>query len=172
MFGSNNGTPAAPTNRPTAESVARLESALTQVIVSSRSSDGLHVFQNGLPIQTGDVESLSIEIIAPDANGQNGSVAAVLSRYQTGPTGTREQRGMSLFPGTVEVVAYGRRLVVTCMEDGSFDGLWLGLGLRADGTSSELTGVQSLRLAVAPNLIDAKLTWSEDGATEDLLPEA
>ena len=172
MFGSKNGTPAAPSNRPTAESVARLESALTQVIISSRSSDGLHVFLSGQPVQTGDVESLSIEIIAPDANGQNGSVAAVLSRYQTGPTGTREQRGTSLFPGTVEVIAQGRRLVVTCMEDGSFDGLWLGLGLRADGTSSELTGVQSLRLAVAPGLVDAKLTWSEDGTTEDLLPES
>ena len=172
MFGSSNGTPAA-SNRPAAASVARLESNLTQIIVSGPSSDGLHVFLNGQPVMTGEVESLTVEIIAPDQNGQNGSVTAVLSRYQASPTGgAREQRTASLFPGTVEVIAQGRRLVVTCTEDGSFDGLWLGLGLRADGTSSELTGVQSLRLAVTPNLIDAKLTWNEDGATEDLLPES
>jgi len=171
MFGSNNGAPAPASNRPLASEVARLESNFTQVIVSGQSSVGLAVFLNGQPIPTGDVESLTIEIIAPDANNRSGSVAAVLSRYTTGPSGGRDQRPATLFPGTVEVIARGRRLVVTCLEDGSFDGLWLGLGLRADGTSSELTGVQSLRLAVTPNLIDAKLTWSEDGTTEDLLPE-
>ena len=71
----------------------------------------------------------------------------------------------------MEIVARGRRLVITGMAEGSFDGLWLGLGLRADGTSSELTGVGSLRLAVTPGLLDAKLIWCEDGTTEDLLPE-
>ena len=171
MFGSNNGAPAPAPNRPLAAEVARMESNFTQVIVSGPSSVGLAVFLNGQPVPTGDVESLTIEIIAPDANNRTGSVAAVLSRYTSGPSGGRDQRSATLFPGTVEVIAHGRRLVVTCMEDGSFEGLWLGLGLRADGTSSELTGVQSLRLAVTPNLIDAKLTWSEDGTTEDLLPE-
>ena len=172
MFGSSNGAPAPAPNRPAAGEVARLESNLAQVIVSGPSSDGLHVFLNGASVATGDVDSLTLEIIAPDANGQNGSVSAVLSRYQTGASGSREARAVSLFPGTVEVIARGRRLVVTCMADGSFDGLWLGLGLRADGTSSELTGVGSLRLAVTSGLVDAKLTWSEDGTTEDLLPEA
>ena len=171
MFGSNNSTPAPAQNRPSAADVARMESNLIQVIVSGQSSVGLAVFLNGQPVPTGDVESLTIEIIAPDANNQAGSVTAVLSRYTVGPSGSRDQRSATLFPGTVEVIARGRRLVVTCMADGSFEGLWLGLGLRADGTSSELTGVQSLRLAVTPNLIDAKLTWSEDGTTEDLLPE-
>ncbi len=172
MFNSNaNGTPPVNPNRPLASDVARLESSLTQIIVSSASSDGIAVFLNGQPLAIGDVESLSIEIVAPDDAGQNGTVAAVLSRYQPGPTGTREQRAVSLFPGTVELIANGRRIVVTCMEANSFEGLWLGLGLRADGTSSELTGVQNLRLAVAPGLVDAKLVWSEDGATEDLLPE-
>ena len=28
-----------------------------------------------------------------------------------------------------------------------------------------------LRSTIKPNLFDAKLTWSEDGTTEDLLPE-
>lgn len=172
MFNSSvNGTPPTPSNRPPASDVARLESSLTQIIVSSASSDGIAVFLNGQPVAAGDVESLSIEVIAPDNANQGGTVAAVLSRWQSGPTGAREQRAVSLFPGTVELIAHGRRVVVTCMEANSFEGLWLGLGLRADGTSSELTGVQSLRLAVAPGLVDAKLVWSEDGATEDLLPE-
>ena len=171
MFSLSNGAPPPLSNRPPASEVARMEGSLTQVIASGSSSDGLSLFLNGQPVPTGEVESLTLEIIAPDANGQNGSVSAVLSRYQTGPDGTRGQKAMSLFPGTVEVVARGRRVVITCLQENSFDGLWLGLGLRADGTSSELSGVGSLRLAVAPGLLDAKLVWSEDGASEDLLPE-
>ncbi len=171
MFGSANSTSPPAANRPAAADVARIETNLTQIIVSSPSSDGLAVFVNGQPVPPGDVESLTVEIIAPDASGQNGAVTAVLSRYQSGPTGARTQRASSLFPGTVEIIARGRRLVITGMADGSFDGLWLGLGLRSDGTSSELTGVGSLRLAVTPGLLDAKLVWSEDGVTEDLLPE-
>lgn len=170
MFGSTNGANAPAPARPAAAEVARLEGTLTQIIVSGPASDGLHVFLNGVPVPTGDVESLSLEIVAPDDSGQNGVVSAILSRYESGPAG-RTQRAASLLPGTVEVIARGRRLVLTGVAEGSFDGLWLGLGLRADGTSSELTGVQSLRLAAAPGLLDAKLTWSEDGTTEDLLPE-
>jgi hypothetical protein len=172
MFGNSNETPAAASNLPSAAEVAKLQSSLTQIIVSGPSSADLFVFLNGQPVPTGEVESLSVEIIAPDASGQNGSVAAILSRYFTDPNGTRSQHGISLFPGTVEMIARGRRIVVTCEQDGSFDGLWLGLGLRSDGTSSELSGVQSLRLAVAPGLLDAKLIWSETNAAEDLLPEA
>lgn len=170
MFGSSNGTPAA-SNLPAAAEVARMQSRLTQIIVSGPSSADLFVFVNGQPVPTGDVESLSVEIIAPDANGRNGSVTAILSQYRTSPTGTRQTQGVSLFPGTVEMIARGRRIVVTCEQDGSFDGLWLGLGLRSDGTSSELTGVQSLRLTAAPGLVDARLIWSDTNAAEDLLPE-
>ena len=172
MFGSSNGgTPAAASNLPAAAEVARLQSRLTQIIVSGPSSADLYVFLNGQPVPTGDVESLSVEIIAPDANGQNGSVTAILSQYRTGPTGTRQTQGVSLFPGTVELIARSRRIVVTCEQDGSFDGLWLGLGLRSDGTSSELSGVQSLRLTAAPGLVDVRLVWSDTNAAEDLLPE-
>ena len=171
MFGNSNGTPPPASNLPSAAEVAKLQSRLTQIIVSGPSSADLFVFVNGQPVPTGEVESLSVEIIAPDAGGQNGSVTAILSQYQTGPNGVRGQQTVSLFPGTVELIARGRRIVVTCMQDGSFDGLWLGLGMRSDGTSSELSGVGSLRLAVAPGLVDAKLVWSENNATEDLLPE-
>ena len=151
MFGHNNA-PAAPSNLPPASEVARLQSGLTQIIVSGPSSADLFVFLNGQPVPTGEVESLSVEIIAPSQNDPSGSVAAVLSRYKTSLTGSRDQQATSLFPGTVELIARGRRIVVTCEQDGSFDGLWLGLG-------------------AAPGLVDAKLIWSDTGATEDLLPE-
>ena len=170
MFGHSNGTPAA-SNLPAAADVARLQSSLTQIVVSGPSSADLFVFLNGQPVPTGEVESLTVEIIAPDAGNPSGSVTAILSRYVTGIKGTRDQHGTSLFPGTVELIARGRRIVVTCEQDGSFDGLWLGLGLRPDGTSSELTGVQSLRLTLAPGLLDAKLIWSDTNAADDLLPE-
>ncbi len=170
MFGNTNGAAAPAPTRPAASEVARVEGTLTQVLVSGDGSDGLHVFLNGQPVPTGDVESLTVEIVAPDDSG-HGTVAAVLSRYETGPNG-RTQCGVSLLPGTIEIIARGRRVVVTGLSEGSFDGLWLGLGLRVDGTSSELTGVGSLRLAAAPGLLDAKLIWSEDGTTEDLLPES
>jgi hypothetical protein len=95
-------------------------------------------------------------------------LTGILSRYE-GPE--RSQRSTPLFPGTIELIARGRRIVVTCREPGSFDGVWLGLGLREDGTSTELTGVRSLTIVVSPNLLDAKLVWAEDGIEEDLLPE-
>lgn len=168
MFTNGNGATPTP-NRPAASDVARLEGDLTQIFVSGTSSVDIHVFVNGVPVSPGDVESVSLEIIAPDDNGGGGTVSAVMSRYALSPGGTRAQKSASLFPGTVEIVASGRRVLVTCQQDGSFDGLFLSLGLRADGTSSELSGVQSLRVAVTPGLLDARLTWSEDGMTESLL---
>ena len=170
MFGNQNGQTPRTARQPGSE-VALMLSPLTHVFVSGGSSVDINVFLNGDPVQAGDVESMTISVVAPTAADPRGEITAVLSRYKTSASGTREQYGVSLFPGTVEIVARGRRLVVTCQTANSFEGLWLGLGLREDGTSSELTGVQSLRLAVSPGLLDAKLVWSEDGSTEDLLPE-
>lgn len=172
MFGTNGTSAPSSSSRPAAADVARIEGTLTQILVTGDTSLDLALFVNGEPYPQGEVESLTIEIAAPDQTNPQGAVTAILSRYETGPTGARETRTVSLFPGTVELIARRRRIVVTCVQPGSFDGLWLGLGLRADGTSSELSGVQSLRLAVAPGLVDAKLVWSEDGTTEDLLPAA
>ena len=95
MFGQSNGTPSAPT-LPAAAEVAKLQSSLTQIIVSGPSSADLFVFLNGQPVPTGDVESLSVEIIAPDAGGRNGSVTAILSRYVTSPTDPRPARRLAV----------------------------------------------------------------------------
>jgi hypothetical protein len=170
MFGNQNGQTPRSARQPGSE-VALMQSPLAHVFVSGGSSVDIAVFLNGVPVPEGEVESMSISVVAPSDTDPRGEITAVLSRYKVGATGSRDQYGVSLFPGTVEIVARGRRLVVTCQEANSFDGLWLGLGLREDGTSSELSGVQSLRLAVSPGLLDAKLVWSEDGTTEDLLPE-
>jgi hypothetical protein len=176
MFGLDNHTVAAGqggNNRPSAIGVARIDTNLTHVLLSPDTVEGLAVFFNSRPIPTGSLESVGIEIVAPtDANPQ-GALTAILSRYagETGSTGNRPQTSQPLFPGTVEIVARGRRIVVSCREAGSFDGLWLGLGLREDGTSTELTGVRSLRIVVTPTIVDARLVWDEDGSEEDLLVE-
>jgi hypothetical protein len=159
------------TNRPTAASQAAIEGNLTHLLISDSSSvDGWHLFINAQQIPTGEIESLSIEIVAPDDASQ-GTLTGLLSRYVTDANGARTQRSVSLFPGTVEVIANGKRITVTCQEPGSFDGLWLGLGLRSDGTSAELGGVQSLRILASPEskLLDARLTWVDNGAVEEIL---
>ena len=169
MFGSRNGNTPTP-SRPAAADVARIEGNLTHVLVASNEPDGINLFLNAVPVSTGEIESLSIEIIAPESNRDPGTLTGILARYTTGADGNRTQQAVALFPGTVELISPDRRLTVTCMTPGVFDGLWLGLGLKADGTSSELTGVQSLRVLVTPDLFDAKLTWSEDGTTEEIFP--
>jgi hypothetical protein len=179
MFGNNNSNYSnnnsnefgTATNRPAAAGQAAIEGNLTHLLIGDTASvDGWHLFLNAQAIPTGEIESLSIEIIAPTDTG-DGTLTGILSRYVTDADGKRSQRSVSLFPGTVEIIANGRRITVTCQQPGSFDGLWLGLGLRSDGTSAELGGVQSLRILASPEskLLDARLTWVDNGATEDIL---
>jgi hypothetical protein len=169
--GSNNMGIGTATNRPAASRQAAIEGSLTHLLIGDPDSvDGWHLFVNAKAIPTGEIESLSIEIVAPD-DASEGTLTGLLSRYVTDANGLRTQRSVSLFPGTVEVIANGRRITVTCQEPGSFDGLWLGLGLRSDGTSTELGGVQSLRILASPEnrLLDARLTWVDNGAVEEIL---
>ena len=153
MFGSstNGNAPAGGTpSRPAAADVARIEGTLTHILVGDEAAaDGINVFVNAKPIPVGEIESLSIEIVAPSDNAPDGTLTALLSRYVDSGTGQRQQATVALFPGTVEVIARGRRLTVTCQQAGSFDGLWLGLG---DGTfirSLLALGQQPLALGAA-----------------------
>jgi len=175
MFGLDNHTVAAGqngSNRPSAAAVASIDTNLTHVLLSLDSIDGVQVFFNSQPVPTGSLESVGIDIVAPTDSDRTGNLTGILSRYagQNAAGATGAQTATSLFPGTVEIVARGRRIVVSCREAGSFDGLWLGLGLREDGTSTELTGVRSLSIVVTPSLLSAKLVWDDDGAEEDLFP--
>src|SRR2546421_10006123 len=128
-----------------------------------------YLFLNCKLIQQDEVESFSLAIESPNEEQQSeGIVRATLSRYVTNVAGERAQRYQDLFPSTIEIVAEGRRISVTCPNSGSLDGLWISLGLKSDGSSAEVTGAQSLRIVISDGILDAKLTWT-DGITEDLL---
>ena len=81
---------------------------------------------------------------------------ATLYRYVTTVTGAKTQQHTELFPCTIEVVALGRRLAITCMRPNSLENLWVTLGLHADGTGSDLSGLQSVRFLLSQELLDAK----------------
>ena len=54
------------TNRPAAAGQAAIEGNLTHLLIGDRASvDGWHLFLNAQEIPTGEIESLSIEIVAP-----------------------------------------------------------------------------------------------------------
>ena len=165
MLSSNGVSPSS--TRPKVCDVAKIEGNLTQVIAGEDPSD-TSVFLNGRLLKSGDLESLTVEIVAPDEKNGQGTITALLSSYQAAADGARAARANSLFPGTVDVIAGGRRVVVTCMQAGSFDGLWLGVGTKADGSLVELEGVETFRLAITPGFIDARVTWCDNNVTEDI----
>ena len=140
-------------NRPAAAQVAGLDTSLTWIAYESDSADGLHAFHNGESILTGSIESISVDI-----DSEKGTVAAILVRKEGG--------NINLFPGSVEIIAKGKRLSLSALEANSLDGLYFGLGVREDGTSDQVQGVKSLRVVFTPGLASAKLTWSEDGTEE------
>lgn len=161
-------------NRPQTGTVAQIVGNLTQVIVTSEDLDGLHVFYNGQPVLTGQLENIGIEIIAPDDSG-NGMLTGVLTRYEGGAEGARTTRSFSLFPGSVDVIAKGKRITIVCPNEGSFDGLALRFGTADENgvinnTGLEAQGVQSLRIVITPGLVDAKLVWAEDQREDSILP--
>ncbi|MCW3100916.1 MAG: hypothetical protein JWL77_6534 [Chthonomonadaceae bacterium] len=163
----NNG--ASPPRKAAAD-VARIEGGgLVQVIVTRLSPLTFFLFLNDQEVSQIDVDSLSIDVEVP-VGGSDPIVRATLYRYVTGVTGGKTQQHQELFPCTIEVIALGRRLSITCMNPNSLDGLWVTVGLRPDGTGSDLTGLQSVRLLLSQDLLDAKITW-EDGESENLLPQ-
>lgn len=167
--------------RPLVADVAQIASNHAYILVGSERSDGIIVYINGDIIPNGSLESLSVNIAIPDQTNGQGTVTAILSYYeqaapQTGNDdnaggGTaRGVRSVALFPGSVEILAQSKRISVTAQQENSFEGLWLGVGMNADGTSNEVHGVRSLRVLVTPDLTDAQLVWDEDGVTEAIFP--
>ena len=171
MFGKpvqNNG--ASPPRKAAAD-VAQIDGGgLVQVVVTGLLPLTFSLFLNDTEVPQIDVDSLSISVEVPSDGVSTPTVRATLYRYVTAVTGGKTQQHTELFPCTIEVVALGRRLAITCMNPNSTDGLWVSLGLRSDGTGSDLTGLQSVRFLLSQDLLDAKLTW-EDGVSEDLLPQ-
>jgi hypothetical protein len=171
MFGKppSAGNGNAPT-RPAASDVAKIQGGgLVQVIVTSLSPMTFFLFVNDKEISAMEVDNLSVEIHVPEEGEGNPTVRAGLSRYIKSVTGEQTTQYTDLFPSTVEIVALGRRILITAQNADSLENLWISLGLRADGTASDLSGLKALRIVLTNSLLDAKLTW-EDGETEDLLP--
>jgi len=174
MFGrlkAHDGNGQTPPASPAASDLARIEGGgLVQIVVTNLSPLTYFLFLNDEPVAQMDVDNLQVYIDAPDGAGDSGTVRATLARNVPAVTGQRSLERVELFPCTLEVVAVGRRISITCMKPNSFDGLWLSLGLKPDGTGNELSGLKALNLLLTGDLLSAGLTWA-DGRTEDLLPQ-
>jgi hypothetical protein len=140
-------------NRPAAAQVAGLDTSLTWIAYESDSADGLHVLHNGQLILTGSIESISVDI-----DSEKGTITAILVRKEGG--------NISLFPGSIEILAKGKRISLSALAADSLDGLYFGLGVREDGTSDQVQGVKGLRIVFTPGLASAKLVWSDTEADE------
>lgn len=173
MFGKpkfNNGQAIA--QRPKASDEARIEGGgLVQVVVTNTTPMAFFLFLNDRIVPQEDVESLSLYVAANDPAHAGPVVRATLARYVTSVTGERSVQRMELFPCTLELVALGRRISVTCTNADSLEGLWISLGLKADGTGYELNRLESFTVLLSADLLDARLVW-EDGIAEVLLPES
>ena len=156
--------------RVSAGELARIEGGgLVQVIVTNTAPLTYSLFLNDREVSQMEIESLSVYIAAPDQSGSVGMVRATLARYVQNVAGERSLQRTELFPCTLELIALGRRIAITCMNADSFDGLWVYLGLKPNGDSNELGGLKSVTILLSAELFSASLTW-EDGETEDLLP--
>lgn len=168
----NNGKTNTPeVMRPAASDLAKIQGGgLVQLIVTETRPVEFSLFLNQSEINQIDVESVSIDVVAPENPVDGVVVRATLSHYVTNITGQRALENRELFPCTIEVIALDRRLAVTCTRHDSTEGLWVSVGLRPNGESAELTGLREFRFLLTHDLLDAQVTWV-DGTSENLLPQ-
>lgn len=173
MFGrpyQQENRPAAAPARRAAGDVARIQGGgLVQVIVTALDPILFYVFLNDTALDQVNVDSLFVSIQAPGEGAPNGEATATLSHYVKAVDGQRTLQQLALFPCAIEIVALDRRIFLTCPEEGTLDGLWISLGLKPDGTDSEVQGARALQILLNQTILDAKLTWG-DGQTEELFP--
>ena len=129
-----------------------------------------YVFLNERYVPQTEVEGFSLQVEAPDNPNEAPTVRATLAQIVTNVAGQRTTQRLELFPGTLEIIALGRRISVTCTRLNSLDGLWISLGLLPDGTGKDIEGAKSLNLLMEGGLLSARLVW-QDGAAEDLLAQ-
>lgn len=169
MFGTRQPTPS--TSATAAADLALIQGGgLVHVIVTETTPLTFYVFLNDKPLPPDDVESVSLYIAAPDAPNDPGTVRATLSHFVQDVAGARSAHRQELFPCTLEIVALGRRISVSAMQAGSLDGLWINLGLKPNGETNELSGLQSMTVLLQDQILHAAITW-EDGREEELLPQ-
>lgn len=149
--------------------LARIQGGgLTQLIVTQRDPLTFFLFLNARPIEQVDVQSLDILIQVNDTDPQL-VVYATLAHLVPSISGGKNIQEVSLFPGTVEIVAENRRILVTGTETNDEEGPWVSVGLLPDGGANLLTGVQSFKFILEGTLLHAELTWM-DGRMEPILP--
>jgi len=142
---------------------------LVQLIVTNEAPLTFYLFLNDTTIAQEDFDSLSIDIEMPTDADSSPLVRATLARYVVDVTGSRTLQRTELFPCTIEIVARGRRISLTATRADSLDGLWIDLGMRADGTGNVVNGATAMRFLLNEQILDARLTTA-DGGPEDLLP--
>jgi hypothetical protein len=158
--------------RASAADVARIQGGgLVQVIVTNTNPLTFHTFLNDRYLSQNEIESIVVTIEAPGAGPSAPQVHAGLARYERTAGGGRHTVQQELFPCCFELVARGRRLLIICTQAGMFDGLWIELGMRPDGTSSQISGAMALRVVIGDGLFDGRITWS-DGTTDNLFPSS
>ena len=167
MFGKPQQPQSTP-SRARAADVSRIQGGgLVQLIVTNQSPLEFYLFLNDRYFPQADVDSLSFSISAPSDASPQGEVYASLNAFVASVGGGRSKQVLPLFPATVEIIAAGKRLSITAQNANSLENLWIDLGLKPDGSASEVSGVKTLRVLIGEGFMDAKLTW-EDGETEDL----
>ncbi|MBI2301199.1 MAG: hypothetical protein HYU66_20005 [Armatimonadetes bacterium] len=170
MFGKPSRNGAEPERASAADNARIRGGGLVQVVVTAQNPLTFSIFLNDKPVPQVAVDNLLITIEAPGDEEPNGVVEATLTQQVRKVSGENVMEALQLFPCTVEIVALGRRMSVTCREAGQLDGVWIDLGLKPDGTGLEVSGARKLEVVLTQDLLDAQLTW-EDGTTEAVFPE-
>jgi hypothetical protein len=171
MFGKDKPSDT-PTSRPAVAQVAQIQAHLTQIIAEEASITGIHLFIDGKSYDPTTIESLSVDIVAPSETDPVGRMVGQLSVYETDANGQKRQKGISLFPGVVDFLVQGRRLLVVCQEANAFDGLGVGVSLYPDAGFAPINGVASLSVTLIGGQFSSNLTWAEDGKSEEIFPAA
>ena len=153
---------------PASEAAKIQGGGLVQIIITNPSIPEFYVFLNERYAPQTEVEGFSLQVEAPDSSGGPPIVRATLAQIITNVAGQRTTQRTELFPGTLEIIASGRRISVTCTRLNSLDGLWISLGLLPDGTGRDIEGgAKSLNILMEGGLLSARLVW-QDGAEEDI----
>lgn len=144
-----------------ARDAAKLQSNLTQVLLSSGSTEPLLLFVQGEPVPLEGLR-LFLDMGLTVDNGAPGLSASLVYGSALDP------RRSDLFPGCLEVTGQGRRLVVSCANTQSLDEAQVTLGLDRSGCAVTVNGLARLTLLFdATGATQATLAWT-DGTTETL----
>lgn len=170
MFARPSRNGAEPERASAADTAKIRGGGLVQVIVTDQNPLTFAIYLNEKPVPQAAVDNLLITIETPGDDEPNGLVAATLTQQVRKVTGETAMEAADLFPCTVEIVARGRRMSVTCREAGQLEGVWIDLGLKPDGSGYEVSGARKLEVVLTQDLLDARLTW-EDGRTEPIFPD-